>query len=190
PEATLGPSTPIAPSCIGGPFFHCSRKIWGRFEVPTRFLTMTALLAAAAAPPQQVSRAQYLAEYQARFAAMDTNHDGVLDSSEVAAAQQKELQAARADEQKQLEAEFAKLDTNHDGQLSKAEFLAAARPLQLNRTAQQAIAEVDTNKDGKISAAEFEARPLANFDKVDANHDGVITPAEVEAAREAAAQQR
>jgi len=117
---------------------------------------------------------------------MDTNHDGVLDSSEVTAAQQKELEAARAAEQQQFDAEFAKLDTNHDGSLSKAEFMAAASPVQLNQTPQQAIADVDSNKDGKISLQEFEARPLANFNKVDANHDGVITVQEIQAAQAAA----
>jgi Ca2+-binding EF-hand superfamily protein len=142
--------------------------------------------AAAPAAPKPVTRAEYLQEFQARFNAMDTNHDGVLDSSEVAAAQQKQLEAARAAEQQQLEADFAKLDTNHDGQLSKAEFMAAARPIQLSQTPQQVIADVDSNKDGKISLQEFEARPLANFDKVDANHDGIVTPQEVQAAQAAA----
>jgi Ca2+-binding EF-hand superfamily protein len=171
--------------------------------VSRRYLMITAIVAAAAAPalanaapparsapapaaPKQVTRAEYLGNFQARFQAMDTNHDGVLDSGEVAAAQQKELGEARANEQRQLQAEFDKLDTNHDGQLSKAEFAAAARPIRLNQTPQQVIADVDSNKDAKISLQEFEARPLANFNKVDANHDGIITPQEVQAAQAAA----
>lgn len=174
-------------------------------QLSRRYLIIAAMAAAAAAPasataapaprstpapapaaPKQITRAQYLGNYQAQFNAMDANHDGSLDSSEVAAAQQKELQAARAQEQQALEAEFARLDTNHDGQLSNAEFLAAARPIQLKETPQQAIADVDSNKDGKIGLQEFEARPLANFDKADINHDGIVTPQEVQAAQAAA----
>ena len=139
----------------------------------------------ASAAPKQITRAQYLANYQARFNAMDANHDGMLDATEVAAAEQKELEAARAEELQQLGAEFDKLDTNHDGQLSKAEFMAAARPLRVSQTAQQVIAEVDSNKDAKISLQEFEARPLANFDKADINHDGIVTPQEIQAAQAA-----
>jgi Ca2+-binding EF-hand superfamily protein len=146
---------------------------------------------AASAPPpsvapKQVTRTQFLSNYQARFNAADTNHDGVLDANEIAAEQQKALQAVRAKQQQQLEAEFNKLDTNHDGQLSKAEFLATARPVEMRSTPQQVISAMDANRDGKISLQEYEAGPLANFNKVDANHDGIITPQEIQAARAAA----
>ena len=144
---------------------------------------MQTVVAPPAAAPKPVTRAQFLANYQARFNAADSNHDGVLDSSEIAAAQQKQLQAARARQQHELEAEFNRLDTNHDGQLSKAEFMAAARPITLRETPQQVIAAMDSNKDGKITLQEYETGPLANFNKVDANHDGIVTPQEVQAAR-------
>lgn len=141
--------------------------------------------APAANAPKPTTRAEFLATVQARFNAIDTNHDGVLDANEVAAAQQKELQQARAIEQQRLEAEFTKLDTNKDGQLSRAEFMAAAPPLQSRQTAQQVIAGVDTNHDGKISLQEYEAGPLATFNKLDTNHDGTVSPQEMEAARAA-----
>lgn len=143
---------------------------------------------APAAPAKSTSRQQFLATIQARFNAMDTNHDGVIDSAELAAAQQREVAQAQSVEQRRLDAEFTRLDTNHDGQLSKAEFMAAAPSLHPRNTPQQIIAAMDSNKDGKISLQEFEARPLANFERFDTNHDGTVTAAEMQAAR--AARQR
>lgn len=145
-------------------------------------LAIAAPAAPATGAPKSTTRTQFLANYEAEFNAMDTNHDGVLDASEVAAAQQKQVQAARAEQQQRLTAEFDRLDTNHDGQLSKAEFLAAAPPIQAP-PASEVIGQYDTNKDGKISLKEFQAPPLADFNKIDANHDGVVTAAEIAAFR-------
>lgn len=139
--------------------------------------------APAAGAQKPMTRQEFIANVQARFNAMDTNHDGVLDAAEVAAAQQKEIAEANAVERQRAEAEFARLDTNHDGQLSKAEFMAAVPSVKPNQTPQQIIGSFDTNKDGKISAQEYEARPLASFDRIDTNHDGVISPQELQAAR-------
>jgi hypothetical protein len=133
--------------------------------------------------PKQVSKADFTKNVDARFAAIDANHDGQLEKSEIAAAQAKALQNAQAMEQKRLEAEFKKLDTNKDNQLSLAEFKAAAPGVRASETPDQMIAAVDANKDGKISAAEYRAGPLSNFEKADANHDGVLTAAELQAAR-------
>ncbi len=141
--------------------------------------------AAPAQAPKSTTRTEFLSTVQQRFNAVDTNHDGQLDASEISAMQQRELQQARAAEQQKLDAEFTKLDTNKDGQLSKAEFMAAAPPLQARATPQQMIGQVDSNKDGKISLQEFEAGPLGTFNKLDANKDGTVTPQEIQAARTA-----
>lgn len=133
--------------------------------------------------PKQISKADFTKNVDARFAAIDTNHDGQLEKSEIAAAQTKALQNAQAVEQQRLEAEFKKLDTNHDNQLSLVEFKAAAPGVRASETPDQMIAAVDANKDGKISAAEYRAGPLSNFEKADTNHDGVLTAAELQAAR-------
>lgn len=143
--------------------------------------------APAAEQPKPMTREQFLSNLQARFNAVDTNHNGVLEESEIAAAQQKELQQLQAAEQQRLEQEFQRLDTNHDGQLSKAEFLAAAPPVRARETATQLIAGLDSNKDGKVSLQEYEARPLETFSKLDANHDGTVTTQEIQAARSAEA---
>ena len=138
---------------------------------------------APAAAPKPTTRSEFLSNIQSRFNAIDTNHDGFIDASELAAAQQKELQAARAAEMQRLEAEFNRLDTNHDGQLSKAEFMAAAPPLRARETPQAIMGALDANKDGKISLQEYEAAPLSNFNKLDTNHDGTVSPEELQAAR-------
>lgn len=154
-------------------------------EMQGQATTPAAAPAAEAAKP--MTRAQFLANVQARFNAVDTNHDGYLEESEVAAAQQKELQELQQREQQRLEAEFNRLDTNHDGQLSKAEFMAAAPPIKARETPAQLVGTIDANKDHKVSLQEYEAGPLSTFNKLDANHDGTVTPQEIEAARKGAA---
>lgn len=139
--------------------------------------------APAASAQKPMTRAEFIANVQARFKAMDTNHDGVLNSAEVAAAQQKEIAEATAVEQQRAETEFTRLDTNHDGQLSKAEFMAAVPAVKPNQSPQQIIASFDSNKDGKISTQEYDAKPVASFDRIDTNHDGMISPQELQAAR-------
>jgi hypothetical protein len=139
--------------------------------------------AAPAQAAKPTTRADFLSTVQQRFNAVDTNHDGQLDTNEISAMQQRELQQAKTVEQQRLDAEFTKLDTNKDGQLSKAEFQAAAPALQARATPQQMIGQVDSNKDGKVSLQEFEAGPLGTFNRLDANHDGTVTPQEMQAAR-------
>lgn len=139
--------------------------------------------AAAQAPqqPKPVTRAQFDAQLDAAFAAMDTNHDGSLSLAELQAAQQRDLQRAQAALRAKLDAEFKRLDTNHDGQLSLQEFEASVT-VHANSTPQQILQQFDTNHDGKVTAAEFKAPRLRQFDAADTNHDGVVTPAEAAAA--------
>jgi Ca2+-binding EF-hand superfamily protein len=152
--------------------------------------------------PQTLTRAEFLANLQTRFNAIDTNHNGYLETNEIAAAQQQELGRAHVAELRQLEGKFNRVDNNHDGQLSKGEFMAAAPPARARETAQQVMGGFDSNKDGKISAQEFETRSLANFNKtanshkqitqpqflanlhaqlsaMDSNHDGYLEPNEI-----------
>ncbi len=133
--------------------------------------------------PQQISKADFTKNVDARFGSIDSNKDGNLSKDEVAAVQAKALADAAAAEQKQMEADFKKLDTNHDNSLSLAEFKAAAPALRPRQTADQMLAELDANKDGKVSAAEYRSGPLANFDKADADHNGVLTAQELQASR-------
>ena len=131
--------------------------------------------------PKPVTRAEFIAQSNAAFAANDTNHDGFISLAEMQAAQNRDLQKAQAAVRAKLEAQFRQLDTNHDGQLSLQEFLAMAT-VRPNQTPQQLVQMLDTNHDGKVSEEEFRAARLKQFDQLDANHDGVLTPAEMQAA--------
>ena len=133
--------------------------------------------------PQQISKADFTKNVDARFAVIDTNKDGNLSSAEIAAMQAKALADAAAAEQKQIEADFKKLDTNNDNSLSLAEFKAAAPALRPRQTAEQMLAELDANKDGKVTAAEYRSGPLAQFEKADADHNGILTAQELQASR-------
>lgn len=136
-----------------------------------------------AGAPKPIARADFIKGIDARFAAMDTNHDGKISREELAAQQQKDLQAANAKIRHDLEVKFRQLDTNKDGKLSLDEFLAAAPALRTAATPEQQLQALDTNHDGKISPEEFRAPELAKFNKIDTNHDGIVTPQELQAAQ-------
>ncbi|WP_242129623.1 EF-hand domain-containing protein [Sphingobium sp. Sx8-8] len=142
-----------------------------------------------------VTKAEFTAALEARFARLDANHDGKLTSED-----REILRQQRLDER------FAAMDTNKDGQISKAEFVAAhqgrdgghdgmdrpggpERPGWGHRGPGHGMMrggpDGDAAKDGTITKAEFMAGPLAMFDKADTNHDGKVTADEMKAAREA-----
>ena len=133
--------------------------------------------------PKPITKAEFTANIDARFGAVDSNKDGSLSAAEIGAVQQKALQQAAATQQQRIEAEFKKLDTNKDNQLSIAEFRAAAPGVRASETPAQMLAQIDSNKDGKVSAAEYRALPMTNFERMDTNKDGIVTPQEVDAAR-------
>jgi Ca2+-binding EF-hand superfamily protein len=141
-----------------------------------------------------VTRAQAETQAAQRFARMDANGDGKLDSAYRAAMQAKM---------------FDRIDANHDGSISRDEFAAMHRGHDGDQAMGQPGARdgkrgghhmgmrghrgggmgmmkaADTNNDGAISQAEFTAGALKRFDAADANHDGTVTQAERKAARDA-----
>jgi Ca2+-binding EF-hand superfamily protein len=144
----------------------------------------TAAPAPAQPPAQTITRSELTKELDATFKAVDTNGDGVLSQSELAAAESKGIQNRVAALRSRMDAEFDTLDTNHDGQLSKAEFMVAAP--QAPTTAPDgadALAQFDKNHDAKVTMDEFRASRLAMFDKLDTNHDGTISATERQAAQ-------
>lgn len=131
---------------------------------------------------QPLTRAQLVKNLEAEFKAIDTNGDGVLSQSELAAAEAKAQQQRLAQIRAQMEAEFDRLDTNHDGTLSKAEFMAAAPQLPTTPpTGTDLMGRFDKNHDGKVTLDEFRAPMLQRFDQCDTNHDGVLQPEELRA---------
>lgn len=92
-----------------------------------------------------VSRAEFLAAADARFAAADSNHDGRLGPQELLDAPDR---AARRD---RLAARLvARLDSDHDGRVSREEYLAAAR---------ERFARRDRNGDGVLDRGEGRPQP-------------------------------
>lgn len=133
-----------------------------------------------------VTKDEFLAAAQDRFARMDSNGDGKLTSDELAAPHGAHGgKPARADGRRAdfAHKHFDKLDTNHDGVVSKDEFLAAAAAK---------FAQLDTAGDGKVTAAEIETSPKTQDRAVrgaerlvrhmDTNGDGVVSQDEYVAA--------
>ena len=137
----------------------------------------------AAAPQQQSTRANVVKGLDTNFKAVDTNGDGNLSSTELAAAEGKVQQRRLAQRRAQHEAGFTRLDTNKDGSLSKAEFMAAA-PTSSSAAPNGAslVTRLDANKDGRVTAEEYRGPVLAQFDRADTNKDGVLSEAERKAA--------
>jgi Ca2+-binding EF-hand superfamily protein len=133
-------------------------------------------------PVGDLTRAQLVQKLDERFAALDTNKDGVITKDE--------LQAAR---KARHDARFARLDKDGNGSISREEFDAGHdRPGKHRRGGARhggpgghggfGQGMFDGNKDGKITKEEFQSRALARFDRLDTNHDGVVTADERKAA--------
>lgn len=153
------------------------------------FATAAAQPTAAKPATQQVApnRTAVLKNLETSFKGLDTNGDGTLSQSEIAAAEAKSQQQRLTSVRSKIEGEFTKLDTNKDGQLSKAEFMAAApKSAGAAPTGANLLAQLDKNKDGKVTPDEYRAPILSRFDRADANHDGTLSTAERQAAAAAA----
>lgn len=142
-----------------------------------------------------VTRAQLVAQLDARFAKLDTDRDG-----KITAAEQKAVRDARLAER------FKRLDSDGNGSISQSEF-AAARDKRGGERGERAEGwrghrggrhggfggfgfNADANKDGVITKAEFQAKALERFDRADADRNGVLTAAERQQAHQAMKAQR
>ncbi len=158
-----------------------------------------------------ITRDEFLAAAQKRFAKLDANGDGKLTLDEFHAQHYPRV-GAQLDETggghgaKRAQARFDKLDTNHDGSVSLAEYVAgasaefarldpqnsgkvtaqqiAASPRALERDndmAQHTVKKLDTNGDGVVSLDEYLAAAKTRFGRLDKNGDGYITADEAPA---------
>ncbi|HSY42925.1 MAG TPA: hypothetical protein VK811_03380 [Candidatus Acidoferrum sp.] len=96
--------------------------------------------------------------------ALDVNHDGIIDSNEIANAS----------------AELLTLDKNHDGQLTQDEYLPPRPPWadsNFRPPPSPLVKALDVNGDGIIDSNEI-ANASAELLTLDKNHDGQLTPDE------------
>lgn len=141
-----------------------------RKTVLTLMLAASAITSAAtaqstpAAPPAPMrqdanrdgvtTRAEAIAQADARFAQMDTDHDGRVSGGE--------MRAYR--------------EAMHDRMVAKGRDVPVPPPGGGKHDGMGR--RMDPNGDGSVSREEFEARAVKRFDRMDANHDGTIDATE------------
>jgi Ca2+-binding EF-hand superfamily protein len=107
-------------------------------------------------------------DWRMRFDAMDRDHDGQIEASEI-------------DASHPWHEHFALADANHDGVVTRAEMEAYRPPMRPFAR----FEDIDANHDGTISRAELDAyRPMhggMRFEAMDRNHDGMLDAGEVAA---------
>lgn len=151
-------------------------------------LAALALSGAAGAQPRAdtngdgaLSRAEFSARLDQRFARLDVNRDGRLT--------REDRQARRAADPQRAERRAARLgrfDTNRDGQLSPAERQVAKAQRQAERAGRHGGhtgPRRDANGDRAVTRAEFQAWGLQRFAALDTNRDGQLTKVERQAGR-------
>ena len=158
------------------------------------------------------TRAEVIARTQRAFAMLDTNHDGVLDQAELAAAGRNWDGAAGRSPNSNAgvnaarpmpmdrNAMFDMFDTNPDGNISRDEFARAPMNHGMGDGKMgggdhggmggmdgggmaRMWSMADANHDGRVTLKEATDMALMRFDRMDANHDGQVTPEERGAAR-------
>jgi Ca2+-binding EF-hand superfamily protein len=110
----------------------------------------------------KISRQEFLAQADARFARLDTNGDGVITADEF---------AARREANRERRGGF--------GQRADGDIPPSSVPPQGG----SAFDRLDTNHDGKVTRDEYRAEANARFDRLDTNHDGFIDQNEMAAMR-------
>ncbi len=113
----------------------------------------------------RVSKAEYVARADERFARMDKNGDGQLSADEMAP--RREMAAPPAPP-------------------AGADMAAPAAAPAAGAMRSRMIERLDTNHDGMISRDEYRAQVAERFDRLDTNHDGFLDQAEMTAGRDRA----
>ena len=146
------------------------------------FATALALPVAAAAQVQggaDLSRAEFIAQMDGQFGAIDGNRDGTITTEEIEARRQILARSAALNANRQV---FRQLDTDGNGALSQQEFEALVNPQAVSNVPVPTMQEFDTDRNGTITLVEYRIVTQGNFDRLDQDRDGVMTAAEMQAA--------
>lgn len=132
-----------------------------------------------------MTRADFSARLDRRFARLDANRDGVASAAELGARKQARGKPVRSQAER-IARRFGRIDVNRDGAITLAEMQAAAERRgakagnggnRRDGTA-RGVGRMDANRDGGVSRAEFQARGMTRFARLDLDRNGVVTPAE------------
>lgn len=150
-----------------------------------------------------LTRAEFDAAQEARFARMDANGDGQLTREEMRAGRGERGARGRGFGRHGGFHSLARADANNDGSITRDEYLAGpiARFDRLDANNDGVIGQderpqrrargeggerrnpMDADGDRQISRAEYAAMGARMFERLDADNDGRITREEAEAAR-------
>ena len=135
--------------------------------------------AAQQAAPQNLSRAEFIAQMDAQFTSLDADQDGVITATEI---EQRRAQLQQAVALQINRSVFQELDQDRNGALSPEEFSVLANPQAVSAVPVPTVAEFDADGDGSITLVEYRVRTQSNFDRLDQDRDGVMSAAEMQAA--------
>jgi len=141
---------------------------------------------------RDMTRAEYMAAAEARFAAEDANRDGVLSAAERMAARPRPPvpvgggtagPGASRPARRGMGAALATLDADRDGRVTRAEYDAGSQA-RMTRIGARGDAAVGGGRPAAdMTPAAMAERSARRFERLDTNRDGVLDAAEMEAAR-------
>lgn len=138
-----------------------------------------------------MTRAEFSARQDQRFARLDANRDGMLTQAELGGRKQARRAQTRTP-QDRVARRFTRIDTDRNGAITLVEMQAAGEKRAARVAARggkrgpgmaRGLARMDGNADGGISRAEFASRALTRFARLDANGNGVVTAVERQQAK-------
>ena len=130
-----------------------------------------------------LSRAEFTARIDKRFARLDADGNGAVTADERGARKALRGKTAGAKPDR-VARRFAQIDTNDDGMVTLAEMQAADAGRAARKAARggqakvRGLGRVDADRNGVISRTEFQARALTRFARLDTNRDGLLARAE------------